>query len=175
MKLSLIFLLSLNFLSIKCQNKDATELMNYIYDDILVEKNRYFVLDKSIDYTIADFELQNYQKRDLKNDDPNFPIELITDPPTDLNQTDWKKIQLPKTIFKTERELNDPSFLDKNKVFYAFSTPIFSKNKKYCIITVSENYTRGSIDINYVLKKENGQWDEVLNFVVRRTKRGINY
>ena len=173
MKLTLLLILSLNILSVKCQNSELNELINQIYDDILLERNNYFVLDKSIKYSIGDFELQNYQKRDLKNADPNFPIDLITNPPTELNQTDWTNLQLPKTEFKSEMELSNPNFLDKHKVYYAFSTPIFSKNKKYCIIIVSTNYNSGSEYKNYVLKKTNKKWKEIFNFVSKQTQRTV--
>ena len=170
MKLTLFLILSLNILSVKCQNTELNELINYIYDDILLKKEQYFVLDKSIDYSIGDFELQNYQIRELKIIDPNFPTELITQPPTDLKQTDWRNLELSKTEFKTKGELTHPNFLEKNKVYYAFSSPIFSKNKEYCIITVSTNYSKSSEDRNYVMKRENGKWKDILNFIVKQTK-----
>lgn len=146
-----------------------SELINHIYDNILLEKEHYFVLNKSIDYSIGEFELQNYQKRELKRNDPNFPIDLITRPPSELKQTDWNNFNLPKTEFKSERELSHPSFREKNRVYYAFSTPVFSKNKEYCIITVSINYKKSSEDKNFVLKRVNGKWKEVFNFIVKRT------
>jgi len=169
MKVTLFLILSLNILSLRCQNSELTELINYIYDDILLEKEQYFVLDKSICYSIEDFELQNYQKRELKIIDPNFPTELITQSHTDLKQTDWRNLDLPKTEFKTKRELTLPDFLKNNKVYYAFSSPIFSKDKKYCIITVSTNYSKRSEDRNYVMKRENGKWSDILNFIVKET------
>ncbi len=169
MKLTLFLILTLNILSVKCKHTEMNELINHIYDEILLEKEQYFVLDKSIDYSIGDFELQNYQKRELKIIDQNFPIDIITQPPTELKQTDWKNLELPKTEFKTKRELTHPNFLKKNKVYYAFSSPIFSKNKKYCIITISTNYRKSSEDRNYVMKRENGKWKEVFNFIVKQT------
>jgi len=169
MKLFIYLIITLNFFGVRSQNLELNGLMNYIFDEVLVKKELYFVMEESIDYSIGDFELQNYQKRELKRSDINFPIDLITKPKEELKLLFWKNVYLSKAKFITKRESDNHDFFNKNNVFYAFSSPVFSKNKEYCIITISTNYKRSSEDENFVFKKTNGKWKEVFQFVVEVT------
>lgn len=155
-------LLIIPFFQTYSQNEKTEQVIQYVAKEILMGSENFLVADKSIEYTIGELDLQNYQKRDLLTIDPDFPFNLLTKAPLDLNHLDWDKFQIPKMKFEDKSVLE--SFTN-HKVYYSISQPIFSEDNKYCVIAIWTNYKWEREQRNYVLQSSIEGWLELFNYL----------
>lgn len=97
----------------------------------------------------------NYPKDRLDNLNENkYFDELIV--PVRKN---WSKKKINKKVDKAWKDY-EHSIKIEDKVFYCISTPLFSKDKKYSLITLKRNNAG-----HYLLyKKENDEWIQISDF-----------
>src|SRR5690606_32788021 len=88
--LIILFFISTNIFG---QKSDIEELINQIANNEVPENfEYYFIVSKSLEQPKIYDSIQNYQIRELRMSDKNFPVSLIYKPNEDT--TDWKKYDL---------------------------------------------------------------------------------
>lgn len=209
------------------QNTEIENLINQIAKtEVPASFEYYFIVPKSLEQHKIYDSIQNYQIRDLKISDKDFPVNLISEPIEDI--IDWKKYNLknskyvlneynypttspptsknvvfvkynieqgeydslvenrkPQTLIVKKRWLwnkkniwNNKKFhkelliaweIDKEKnleetVYFQFSKPIFSTDKKYAKVSIFKNRRCNGTGFTALYRNENGIWRKLIEY-----------
>lgn len=229
MKQTLLAISIFTTLNLFGQKLDIEGFINQVAKDEVPENFKYyFLLPKSFEQKKITDSLQNYQIRELKMVDKDFPKNFIhTEPKT--NTIDWRKFNLNKAKYVSDKlyyshTLSPPqtkkikfvkynidqkkydSLIDnkepytlvikkkwlwskkrlwKNKKFYNnfvenwkiddknnpeetvyfhFSNPIFSKNKKYALVSIFKMRRCYGSGFTALYRNDNGTWGKIMEF-----------
>jgi hypothetical protein len=227
-KLTFIFLLLITSLSFG-QKSDIEDLINQIAENEVPENfEYYFLVPRSFEQEKINDSLQNYQVRELKMVDKDFPEKFIyTQQKKDT--IDWRNYDLEKVnyvsneynynhtlsppqtkkikfvkynidnnkydsivdnkepytlivkkkwLWNKKRIWNDKKLYDnfvqnwtiddKNNpeetVYFHFSKPIFSENKKYALVSIFKKRRCDGIGFTSLYRNENGTWKKIMEF-----------
>ena len=227
-----LILYNLNFFG---QNSDIEDFINQVAKIEIPENYEYYYLiPKSLEKSVIHDSLQNYQIRELKISDKDFPTNIIY---KELVETiDWKKYTLqnvryvsseyknpisplenknvqfveykiePKVYDSLVRNNEENSLLVKKKwfwnksriwknkkfykelvtasnidykinyekkIFFQFSKPLFSEDKKYARITICKNRSFDGEGFTAIYRNDNGIWKKLIEY--NRFGYGILY
>ncbi len=107
--------------------------------------------------------------------DPKLPMDLMTNPPENVEIINWRDFRILKAKYISEKECHSVLWNEKsgNKVYYAISTPVFSNNKDYAAITISTHYMRRSEDVTYILRFKQNRWKVKFRYIVGGTVTSV--
>ena len=75
-----------------------------------------------------------------------------------LSQSEQDSIILDSTFFNSLKHYNINEMKLRNKIYYSFTIPLFSKDKKRAYINVDYNCPGCGYGLRYFLKKKNNKW-----------------
>jgi len=218
-----LILYNLNFFG---QNSDIENFINQVAKIEVPENYEYYYLiPKSLEKSVIHDSLQNYQIRELKISDKDFPTNIIY---KELVETiDWKNYNLQNVRYVSSEYKNPISPLEnknvqfveykieakvydslvrnneensllvkkkwfwnksriwKNKkfykelvtasnidykinyekeIFFQFSKPLFSEDKKYARITICKNRSFNGNGFTAIYKNDNGIWIKLIEY-----------
>ncbi len=175
MKNLLISFILISLLSSCSSNKAILSYMSQQEDK--ESSNKIVVFDKKVSikqtlYTVSisnqstNNGIVNYSRSKNYNstDFTNLFRKYINDTLTDTwSSKDFKKFKIEiidNSLEYLKKENSTMGFKKKN-VFYAFSKPLFYKNKRLILFYVSKAFNIGSIEFSgvVVMKKTNGKWE----------------
>ena len=209
------------------QKSEIENLITQIANNEIPENYKYyFIVSKSLEQSKIYDSIQNYQIRELRMSDKNFPLNLIyqkneeitnwteyelknsryvhneynyqtTSPPTSKNvrfvkynigQKEYNSLtknRNPHTVIvkkkwfwsknriwkneKFKEELIkawkiDEKYNIEEKVYFRFSKPIFSKDKKYARISIFKNRRCNGNGFTALYKNDKGTWKKLIEF-----------
>lgn len=217
--LTFIFLLITSFSF--GQKSEIEELINQIAKHEIPENfEYYFLVSKSLEHPKIYDSIQNYQIRELRISDKDFPLNLIykqseettdwkeydlknskyvineynyqtTSPPSsknvqfvkyNINQIKYDNLiknKKPNTLIVKKKWLwskkriwdeivkvwkKDEKENLEEKMYFQFSKPIFSENKKYARVSIFKNRRCNGNGITALYKNDNGIWRKLIEF-----------